>query len=569
MAAQQPDRLMPIEEVRAVHGSRPGIPIMGTTPQPVPPSTPAAGTPLPKPPGTKSLNAPDARQPGLPSGSQYRPPPVSAGTPLQQQIQNVLAAQNVQGGNFQHTAVGAPIPVTKPVAPPAAPPGGTPVPKPPGGNDAVIPGQPGATPPPNPSLINPGEGAWNTSNPVVPGQPGTQPPAPGGSNPFIPGAPYTGAPGGAPPPNAGGGGGSSGGRVQLMDYQQGMSDNDRDALTREVTDRELTSRQLERLLDENGRYIQNARLNAREQAAAGGMLMSSTAAGAAQRAAIDAGAPIAQADASVYANTASENMRAQNEDAMADQGQGRQLFGQTMGLRAQLDDSAVNRTWQSGEAARERSWRSSESGLDRAHQVGMQGNEFGWRSGEAGLDRMHQYSMQEMQQMFQRQEGETERQWRDRVQALDQQFTGEQNSAARQQGRFDSYVNMQANREAQLAQTLAAIYSNPNLKPDQQAAAAANARAVFSSMTSSFNAAFAQGVPPIFYDPYPMNTSGNTPLPGSQMPPVDPGDGTGGNGSGSGTDEGLVRIKPGAKSARSSGTGYGTGYGTGTGGGRA
>jgi hypothetical protein len=300
-----------------------------------------------------------------------------------------------------------------------------------------------------------------------------------------------------------------------MDYREGMTANDRDAITRSVGENELTSNQLSRLLDENGRYIQSARLRGREQAANSGMLLSSTAAGASQRAAIDAGAPIAQADAGVYANTASENMRAQNDDVMADQSQGRQLFGQSMGLRAQLDDSAAGRDFQSAEAFAERGWRSGEAGLDRAQQSGMQNNEFGWRSGEAGLDRGFQERMQGLTQQFQRQEGETERDWRDRVQALDQQFTGGQNEASRYQDRFNSYTAMMAAREGQFSQQLASIYSNTALTPAQQQQAANNARAIFTSVTSSFNAAFAQGLPEIFAAPYNMGGS----APATQPPP--------------------------------------------------
>lgn len=424
----------------------------------------------------------------------------------------IFDSRELDAGTGVGTAISIMGSTPQPV-PTTTPPAGTPMPKPPVGTPAPVDGTP--MPKPNP---NPGQPATPMPKPpVTPGP--SQPVTPGAGAPAIPGQPATVTPTyvpptGATPPAAGGGG--SGGKVQIMDYRQGMAENDKDAVTRTVTDNELTSKQLERLLDENGRYIQTARLGAREQAAASGMLMSSVAAGAAQRAAIEAGAPIAGADANVYANTASENMRAQNEDAMADQGQGRQLFGQTMGLRAQLDDAEVNRGWQSGEAAAERSWRSGEASLDRSHQFGLQQNEFGWRSNEAGLDRNFNMSMEEMRQQFQRQEGETERDWRDRVQALDQQFTRQENALGREQGRFDTYVNMQANREAQLSSIISSIMSNPNLKPEQQQAAVNNARAMFTSLTSSFNAAFAQGVPPIFANPYPMGSapSGGTPTTG-------------------------------------------------------
>ena len=59
--------------------------------------------------------------------------------------------------------------------------------------------------------------------------------------------------------------------------------------------------QLEKLLSSDSAYIKNAENKAKEQAAASGLLGSSMAAGAARRAAIESGLPIAQQDADTYA----------------------------------------------------------------------------------------------------------------------------------------------------------------------------------------------------------------------------------------------------------------------------
>jgi len=59
--------------------------------------------------------------------------------------------------------------------------------------------------------------------------------------------------------------------------------------------------QLEKLLSSDSAYIKNAENKAKEQAAASGLLGSSMAAGAARRAAIESGLPIAQQDAETYA----------------------------------------------------------------------------------------------------------------------------------------------------------------------------------------------------------------------------------------------------------------------------
>lgn len=389
---------------------------------------------------------------------------------------------------------GGPTPAPTP-PPPSTP---TPVPDPPGqvgpinpspgGNAAPVPSTPRVpTPvpetPPRAELINPRPGG--NASPIGPATP---PPA--AATPTTQTPSWTGQP---PTP--------------LRDWREGFNEVDRDAVTREVGENELTSRQLARLIDENGRYIQGARLNADERSATSGMLMSSFAMGAAERAAIDAGVPIAQADAGVYANTASENMRARNEDIQADQNQGRSLFGQSLGLEAQMAEAEQGRRFQSTEAAGERNWRSGESGLDRAQQTFLQQMQQDFQGTQAEYERAERRWLQGDQQAFQRGEAEIERDWRDEVQVRDQTFTGEQNELSREQQRFSEYSAIMRSREEQLSQQLAAIFSNPKLSAKQQEAAAANARALFTSVTASFNAAFAAGIPEIFKTPYQMPPS--------------------------------------------------------------
>lgn len=282
-----------------------------------------------------------------------------------------------------------------------------------------------------------------------------------------------------------------------------MAETNREAITRSVQDNELTSKQLARLLDENGRFIQSARLRARERAADGGMLMSSMAAGAAERAAIDSALPIAQSDASTFFQTASENMRAQNEDSMADQGQGRQLFGQTMSLDANLQDSALARQHQSAENAANRAFQGAMAAEDRS------------------LTREQNAMQRELQRMMQ-QEGFSHQAAQSE---LDRRMTADQNYLSRRQAadieanrltqaRFDTFVNIQTMREGQLAQTLSSIFSNPNLNAQQQAAAAENARAIFNSLNSATNATLSAGVPQIFATPFVRPTA-----PEPQPPP--------------------------------------------------
>lgn len=71
-------------------------------------------------------------------------------------------------------------------------------------------------------------------------------------------------------------------------------------LTRSVTDAETVEGRLTGLLDDNSRYIQQARDNAAQQANRRGLINSSIAAGAGQKAAIESALPIAQQDAQTF-----------------------------------------------------------------------------------------------------------------------------------------------------------------------------------------------------------------------------------------------------------------------------
>ena len=80
---------------------------------------------------------------------------------------------------------------------------------------------------------------------------------------------------------------------------------------RQITPQELTSNQLNNLTAGNSQYMQNARRRGAEYAGSRGNINSSIGAGSAMRASLEAGLPIAQADAQAYygANT-------QNNDAL-------------------------------------------------------------------------------------------------------------------------------------------------------------------------------------------------------------------------------------------------------------
>jgi len=85
------------------------------------------------------------------------------------------------------------------------------------------------------------------------------------------------------------------------------------AVTATVPYSETTSGIIDRLLKEDGPYLERAKAIAREEMSSRGLLSSSIAAGAATGAAIDRAGAIASTDAGIYANQRIANMEAQNE----------------------------------------------------------------------------------------------------------------------------------------------------------------------------------------------------------------------------------------------------------------
>lgn len=148
---------------------------------------------------------------------------------------------------------------------------------------------------PAPTKVNTG-GAGQMLPATTAAQPQpTQPKAPG-----YPDVPRPSVPGKSPVPGAGNGMGVAipGGSYLGLDFM------------RQVTPQEQVSFQLQQLLDNSSPYMENARRQGVEMAASRGNLNSSIAAGAAQRAAIEAGLPIAQLDAQGYRDAMSQNFQA-------------------------------------------------------------------------------------------------------------------------------------------------------------------------------------------------------------------------------------------------------------------
>lgn len=310
--------------------------------------------------------------------------------------------------------------------------------------------------------------------------------------------------------------------IAIMDWRSRLREGNTDAMTRQVGDNELVANQLNALTATNSRYLQQARDRANNEASARGMLMSSVAIGNSQRAAIDAAMPIAQADAATYGRTASENMAAVNQDRLADQNMWGQLTGQEVGIRANLDESerargftarenALGRNFQSFERVSGQQWQSGENSLNRQWQQQENALQRAWQGAQNDTQRQHELTIEEQRRAHEAAQRE-----------LDRNFTGSQNERQFAQQRFLSYAQMMENQNKMLADTISAIYNNPNLNAAQQAAAVQNARAMYQSLFTSYANAMSGGVPQIFWNPYPMAAPATTTPPPTQPPPTQP-----------------------------------------------
>jgi len=107
-----------------------------------------------------------------------------------------------------------------------------------------------------------------------------------------------------------------------------------DAITQEVQPDSTVKGQMEGLLSEGSQYMDLARQGAKEYANARGLLNSSIAAGAGERAAIESALPIAQQDAGTY-----------NQQSLANQQYENQFAGQThvADLNRQTSDQDLSR----------------------------------------------------------------------------------------------------------------------------------------------------------------------------------------------------------------------------------
>lgn len=167
-------------------------------------------------------------------------------------------------------------------------------------------------------------------------------------------------------------------RIGNNPLPQGIQGTVNKAYTRTPQEQELVENRLTGLLDRDNPYISNARQRAAEASSSRGMLNSSLAMGSAERAAIEAGAPIAAQDAATFAQAASENQGYLNQMAQLENQLATQIDVANIGADASKFSASLSAAsaQAQAEAALQRqreqlAFQGEQAGLDRNHQLGM------------------------------------------------------------------------------------------------------------------------------------------------------------------------------------------------------
>jgi hypothetical protein len=173
----------------------------------------------------------------------------------------------------------------------------------------------------------------------------------------------------------------------------GMRGTDNRAYTRNVGQNELSVTHLNQMTNGNDPYMQNARQRGLESAARRGMPNSSIAAGASQRAALEAAAPFAMQAANAYGQAQSENMGALNTSVLQERDiMNRALWEANENAAARDGSIAMSQALSDAEQQRYRMFQENlafegeQRGLDRAHDFGRAEQGFGHDLGRMGSE---------------------------------------------------------------------------------------------------------------------------------------------------------------------------------------
>jgi len=237
-----------------------------------------------------------------------------------------------------------------------------------------------------------------------------------------------------------------------------------------------------KLLAPSSPYLELARSQAQQQAAARGLQNSSLAAGSGEAAAISAAAPIAQADATINTNRATQNLTAVNQFGMvqaqsvADAQRIAEQAQANSRLQAEAAQQNINQIIEQGNVnsrlqASDQAFKAIQADLDRGAQITLANVNFQnqQRLIIAQTAASSQLSAQDQAQQLARMNEQNQY-------ALDQIEAQAKASLSQYGPQLQSqYLTSVSNRMAASSQEIASIYSTQGLTSAQQQQAVANA----------------------------------------------------------------------------------------------
>lgn len=272
-----------------------------------------------------------------------------------------------------------------------------------------------------------------------------------------------------------------------------------DPATQAVQNNQLVSNQLTDLTSGNSRYIQDARQQGREQAARSGLMTSSIAAGNAERSAIQAALPIAQADAARFGSVADQNMAATNTASQFNAGAN--LNAATSDANAanaagQFNANAANQMAATNMAAKNEAGQFNANAANTTSQFNANSANQAAAYSANAANEGGQFNAGQVNANAQFNAGQFNASALNQEQLAENQHQYDSSLIAQQTNNWLSWQNQ---REQSMGQILASIYQNPNLTPAQQQQAADNAKVIYQGLWNATNNTFASGVPQIFF----------------------------------------------------------------------
>ena len=248
----------------------------------------------------------------------------------------------------------------------------------------------------------------------------------------------------------------------------GMRQLSNNGFVRNVQDNELTSTNLNRITDQNGRYIRSARGRGAGYAQARGNLNSSLASANAEQAAIEAALPIASQDAAAYGAAANQNLDSLGRQQIAAEGNATQVqvTGMETGSREniamrelmhQREQSDLDRRWRTSEREGDQTFRTGERVGDQNWRTSERQGDQNWSSSEREGDQTWRSSERQGDQTFRAGESALVRDWRSRESNADRLFQAGQSRIGARNGVFGEIVGT--------------VFSDPTYWRDQAGAA--------------------------------------------------------------------------------------------------